>query len=311
MRSAHRLSPALAAAWHVLPFVLLCVATPSCKRQAPPAQEQRYPLAGRVVSVDSPHRTVTIAHGDIPGLMPAMTMSFVVLPEDAALLGRTGPGDEVTATLVSRDSRFWLTDLVVVRRGPPRPSVRAAAPDSELAPGEMLPDVTLVDQDGRGFRLGTLRGKSLALTFVFTRCPFPEFCPLLMRNFAHAEAALVADPALRERTRLLTVSFDPRHDTPRVLRAFGEPFQKTKPPFGHWLLATGKDEAIRRLGGALGLEYEPDSDSFVHNLRTAVVSPQGTLARLFRGNDWTPEELVAELRTAAGAAGEPGQPAKP
>jgi protein SCO1/2 len=158
--------------------------------------------------------------------------------------------------------------------------------------------VPLVDQDGRAFRLSQLRGKAVALTFVFTRCPFPEFCPLMMRNFASVEAALAADPELRERARLVTLSFDPKHDTPQVLRAFGKPFQKTSPPFTRWILATGKEEAIRRLGGALELDYEQASQSFTHNLRTAVVSPDGRLRRLLRGNDWTPEELVAELRAA-------------
>jgi protein SCO1/2 len=164
-----------------------------------------------------------------------------------------------------------------------------------------VPDVALVDQDGRPLRLADFRGKAFALTFVYTRCPLPDYCPLMMRNFAAAEAALVKDPALAERTRLLTVSFDTKHDTPDVLRAFGRPFQKTARPFSHWTLATGSEGAIRTLGGALELDYVEESQSFTHNLRTAVIDPRGRLQRLFRGNDWKPEELVAELKAAAGA----------
>jgi protein SCO1 len=288
----HRRLPAL--------ILLLGLALPGCRREAPPAGGHRYPLAGKVVEVDVANRRVTIAHGDIPGFMPAMTMPFAVLEKDAALLQRMGPGDEVTATLVAPDSRYWLEDLVVVKKGAPDPNATPAAPAPEPHPGDVMPDVALVDQDGKAFRLAGLRGKAVALTFVFTRCPLPDFCPLLMRNFAAAEALLDKDAALSARTHLLTVSFDTRHDTPDVLRTFGKPFQETTRPFTHWTLATGKDESIRTLGGAVGLDYVEESRSFTHNLRTAVFDRDGKLRRLFRGNEWKPEELVAELRAAAG-----------
>ncbi len=285
----------------LLPLVLLAaLASPACKREAPPAAGQRYPLRGKVVEVDAASRKVTIAHGDIPGFMPAMTMPFVVLEKDAALLQAVGPGDEVTATLVAPDSRYWLEDLVVLKKGTPDPNATPRPRAHEPHPGDAMPDVALVDQDGKALHLADFRGKALALTFVFTRCPLPDFCPLMMRNFAAAHAALARDTALAARTHLLTVSFDTKHDTPDVLRAFGKPFQKTTPPFTHWTLATGKDEAIRALGEALELAYVEESRSFTHNLRTAVLDPEGKLRRLFRGNEWTPEELVAELKAAAG-----------
>lgn len=286
----------------LLPLILLAaLVAPSCTREAPPAAGQRYPLRGKVVEVDLANRKITIAHEDIPGFMPAMTMPFVVLEKDAALLQHVGPGDEVTASLVAPDSRYWLEDLVVVKKGTPDPSATPGPRAHEPHPGDAMPDVALVDQDGRALRLADYRGKSVALTFVFTRCPLPDFCPLMMKKFAAAHATLAGDPGLAARTRLLTISFDTAHDTPEVLRAFGKPFQKTTPPFTHWALATGMDEAIRALGGALELDYVEESRSFTHNLRTAVLDGEGKLRRLFRGNEWTPEELVAELRAAAGS----------
>jgi protein SCO1/2 len=123
----------------------------------------------------------------------------------------------------------------------------------------------------------------------------------MMKKFEAAHATLEKDAALASRTHLLTISFDTQHDTPDVLRAFGKPFQKTAQPFAHWTLATGKDEAIRTLGGALELDYVEENRTFTHNLRTAVLDPEGKLRRLFRGNEWAPEELVAELKAAAGA----------
>lgn len=285
----------------VLPLILLAaLCPPACRREAPPGAGQRYPLQGKVVEVDLANRRLTIAHGDISGFMPAMTMPFVVLEKDAALLQAVGPGDEVTATLVAPDSRYWLEDLVVVKKGIPDPNATPGPRAHEPHPGDAMPDVALVDQDGKALRLADFRGKALALTFVFTRCPLPDFCPLVMRNFAAVDAALAGDAALAARTHLLTVSFDTRHDTPDVLRAFGKPFQKTAPPFARWTLATGKDEAIRALGGALELDYVEENRSFTHNLRTAVLDREGKLRRLFRGNEWTPEELVAELKAAAG-----------
>ena len=286
----------------LLPLVLLAaLVAPSCKREAPPAAGQRYPLRGKVVEVDLASRKITIAHEDIQGFMPAMTMPFVVLEKDAALLQHVGPGDEVTASLVAPDSRYWLEDLVVVKKGTPDPSATPGPRAHEPHPGDAMPDVALVDQDGKALRLADYRGKSVALTFVFTRCPLPDFCPLMMKKFAAAHATLAGDPGLAARTRLLTISFDTAHDTPDVLRAFGKPFQKTTPPFTHWALATGKDEAIRTLGGALELDYVEESRSFTHNLRTAVLDGEGKLRRLLRGNEWTPEELVVELRAAAGS----------
>jgi protein SCO1/2 len=285
----------------LLPLILLAaLAAPACRREAPPAAGQRYPLKGTVVEVDLANRQVTIAHEDIPGFMPAMTMPFVVLEKDAALLRGVGPGDEITATLVAPDSRYWLEELVVVKKGTPDPNATPAPRAHEPHPGDAMPDVGLVDQDGKPLRLADYHGKAVALTFVFTRCPLPDFCPLMMKKFAAVHATLAKDPALASRTHLLTISFDTKHDTPDVLRAFGKPFQKTAKPFTHWTLATGKDEAIRTLGGALELDYVEESRSFTHNLRTAVLDPEGKLRRLFRGNEWTPEELVAELKAAAG-----------
>ena len=270
-----------------------------CRHEAP-AGAARHPLKGKVVEVDVASRRVTIAHDDVPGFMPAMTMPFVVLEKDAALLQGMAPGDEITATLVVPDSRYWLEDLVVVRRGAPDVNAKPAARSREPQAGDVLPDVALVDQDGRPLRLADYRGKALGLTFVFTRCPMPDFCPLLMRNFAAAEETLTRDAASTPRTHLLTVSFDTTYDTPDVLRAFGRPFQKTTPPFTHWTLASGREESIRALGGALELDYVEENRTFTHNLRTAVLDREGRLRRLFRGNDWKPEELVAELRAAAG-----------
>ena len=266
----------------------------------PSPAAKRYPIEGRVVEVDRASRSVTLAHGDIPGFMPAMTMPFVVLERDAALLQAMTPGQSLRATLVVSDSRYWLEELVVVGAPVPIAGASPAETRREPQPGDAVPDAALVDQDGHALRLADYRGRALAITFVFTRCPMPDFCPFLMTGFARAHETLVADAVLARKTALLSVSFDVEHDRPAVLRAYGLPFQKTKPPFSHWRLATGRLDEIRRLGAALGLDFSEEDRSFTHNLRTAVIGSDGRLRRLFRGNDWKAEELVAELTAAAG-----------
>ena len=200
------------------------------------------------------------------------------------------------------DSRYWLEELVIVKPAVPLPGAPPAAPPREPQPGDPVPDVELVDQDGQSARARLLPGQALALTFVFTRCPMPDFCPFLMAGFARVHETLAADAALARETALLTVSFDVVYDTPAVLRAYGLPFQKTKPPFTHWRLASGSLEEVRRLGAALGLDFHEEERSFAHNLRTAVIGKDGRLRRLFRGNDWKAQELRAELEAAAGAS---------
>ena len=285
----------------LVPLVLAISLAAACREAAQAPAATRYAVKGTVVEVDEPARSVTLAHEEIAGFMPAMTMPFAVGEAEAALLRAMAPGDSVTATLVVSSSRYWLESVVVVK-----PEGPAAAPAGAKAmrppqPGDAMPDVALVDQDGRPLRTGSYRGRALALTFVFTRCPMPDFCPFLMRGFAGAHASLVAHPALAERTALLSVSFDVAHDTPKLLVAYGRPFQKTEPPFSHWRLATGRLDEVRRLGAAFGLEFSEQQGSFNHNLRTAVVGPDGRLRRLLTGNDWTAAELVAELRAALGS----------
>ncbi len=280
-------------------LVVVLVASPACRKGG--AAVKRYPVKGKVTEVDLGQKLLTLDHQDIPGYMPAMIMPFPV--KDDQLLKVAAPGDEVTASLViTRDNRYWLEDLVVTRKTPEgaRPSARPAHREPE--PGEAVPDVALVNQDGKRIRLADYRGHALALTFIYTRCPLPEFCPRMSRNFEAAAKALAAEPALQAQTHLLSISFDPEHDTPEVLKSYGRPFAGEGPrPFAHWEFASGPEAEIRRLGGFLGLDYDPDQGMWVHNLRTAVVGPDGRLVRSLRGSDWKPEDLVAELRGAAAA----------
>jgi protein SCO1/2 len=267
----------------------------ACRREPPP---HRYRLSGRVVSVEAASKDVVVAHGDIAGYMPAMTMPFPL--KDERLLAMLGPGDEISATLVTTRLSHWLEDVVVTRKSPAgdRPPAAPGAVRVEALAGEAVPDAPLVDEDGRGFRLADYRGRAYVVTFVFTRCPLADFCPRVSGLFAGIEKELSRDPALRARTRLLSISFDPEHDTPAVLRAYAKPFRGPGSDAGrHWDFATGKPEDIKALATFFGVDYEPDASGITHNLRTTVVGPEGEVVRVFRGSDWAAQDVLAALAT--------------
>jgi len=284
-----------------LVLVAVSLLAPACRRDAAVpggGGEKRYPVRGTVVQVEFPDSRVVLDHEEIPDYMDAMTMPFAV--RDRSLLNGLDAGDVVSATLVVnlRDNRSWLEELRVVSKGQSIDSP-SRTPGRDAKPGEAVPDVALVDQDGRPLRIADYQGKALALTFIFVRCPLPEFCPRMTSHFAAIEKTLGADPALHEKTRLLSISFDTEHDKPEVLKAYGLPFQPAgKPPFAHWTLASGSADEVRRIAEFFGLEYLPDKGRFNHNLRTVVVRPNGTVFRVHKGSDWEPGDIVNDLRAA-------------
>lgn len=265
----------------------------------------RYPLRGKIDAVDILDREVTVAHEEIPGFMAAMTMPFK-MPEDKGVLARfrgmrlehLRRGDVITATLAVTAKESWIENVRVVRYEPP-PELPIPIP-KEAKVGETVVDVLLEDQDGKPLHLSDFRGHPFALTFIYTRCPLPEFCPRMMKNFQALEEAIEGDPDLRKAARLLSISFDVEFDRPEVLNAFGSAFVKDRGqgPFARWKLATGTKEAIDRLGRYFGLVFFKEDGQFAHTLVTVVIGPDGKLAKELPGNDWTPPEAVEALRAS-------------
>jgi protein SCO1/2 len=167
--------------------------------------------------------------------------------------------------------------------------------------GDRAPDVDLVDQAGRPRRLSDWRGRVVAVTFVYTRCPLPNFCPLMDRHFKAAQAALRADGSLRGQVHLLSVSFDPDFDRPAVLARHAAALGADP---ATWSYATGERAAIDAFASRFGVSIvreDPGGQEIVHNLRTAVIDRGGTVTALLGGNEWRAEELIAELRKAVAA----------
>jgi protein SCO1/2 len=257
---------------------------------------RQYELRGQVLAVDAARNEVTIKHEDIPGFMPAMTMPFTV--RDQKLLEGRAPGDLVTATLVVEDAGAYLSSITKTGSAPLTEAPAAARAMNVLEPGTAAPDVTLQDEHGRTRHLADWRGQTVALTFIYTRCPLPDFCPRMDRNFGEAQRAIMADPRLAGRVHLLSVSFDPAFDTPAVLAAHAA---RVGADSNTWTFATGDRAAIDAFAERFGVSVirsDKDMQEIVHNLRTAVIGGDGTVTAVFSGNEWAPADLLAAIRDA-------------
>jgi protein SCO1/2 len=264
-----------------------------------------YKLHGKVVSTDAAKGEATLNHEAIPGLMEAMTMPYKL--KDPTILGELHPGDVITAdVLVSPDPNadYLLDHIVVVAQAKPdtKPPVSYHVP----APGDATPDFKLRNQDGRQIHLSQFKGKALLVTFIYTRCPSPEFCPRVTRNFAEVEKQLAASPALYAKTHLLSVSFDPEHDTPERLRAYGATYigSDAKNAFAHWDFAVPERPVLAEMAKwfDLGMTGEADG-SITHTLSTTLIGADGKVARFYPGNEWTAEQVFADVKRLAGSAG--------
>ena len=251
-----------------------------------------YEAHGALKSVNIKRREAVIAHDAIAGYMPAMTMSFEV--RNARELDGLQAGDALAFRLCVTADRAWIEQLHKTGAAPADFSPPAASPPIALAVGDLVPDIELLEEGGRKVHLSDFRGKTLALTFIYTGCPLPTYCPLMNRNFQTAQT-LLARLGEGDRCRFVSLSLDPDHDTPEILAGCARSFGAETPA---WTFANASREALHLLGDGLGLEFRAAAGRIDHNLRTIVVDPAGRLRRVLRGNQWTPQELVAEVRSA-------------
>ncbi len=268
-----------------------CGKSPSTSTAEPRRSTTEYPLTGIVRNVDASAGRVTIRHDEIPGFMDAMTMPFTLKnPKD---LDKVRPGDKVEATLLVMKSGqevedYELKNLVVTEPAPQQPLTlnlsgdrpHLTATPAVLKPGEMVPDFSMTASDGSPLKLSDFRGKEVALTFIFTRCPLPEFCPRMDRKFAELADRIEAVSGRAEKIRLLSVSFDPEHDTPEVLEAHAKNRGAKRPL---WTFAVAPHAELNRVAPRFGLMYGPVREGINHNLVIALIDAEGRLIRLETG----------------------------
>ena len=269
-------------------LLALAIAAAACSR---PPEAREYELTGQILAVRPERREVVITHQDIKGFMPGMTMPFTV--KDTALLTGKQPGDLVTATLVVGDNAAHLSTLTTTGHAALEAAPPAPVADV-LVPGQAVTEAALVDQDGKAHPFSSFKGHRVALTFIYTRCPLPDFCPLMDRHFASIQKTIASTPTLAD-VRLVTVTLDPAFDKPPILAAYARRRGADK---AIWSFLTGDPEDVNRFAAQFGLYVEHNPQNAIditHNLRTAVIDPEGRLVTAHSGNLWTPAELVADL----------------
>ncbi len=293
--------------WTVFTICLvILIAVSGCRKQRThTATEKHYDLSGRVVLVEKEQHSVTVAHEDIKDYMPAMTMPFTVGEDwwwvfDVPLV----PGDHINATLIVDGAKSWLEDVVIAKEGTDTASAVSAEAVGPKA-GDEVPDYRLINQDNKAIRIHDYRGKALVLTFIYTRCQDPDQCTLMSNNFAAIDQQLQKQPELYAKTHLLSISFDAEYDTPKVLRSYGAAFtgRYSDETFAHWEFASGSTDEVKGIAKYFGMRYYLDSatgnEQVIHSLRTAVIGPDGKIIKVYRGNDWKPDEILNDLKAAA------------
>jgi protein SCO1/2 len=257
-----------------------------------------YKLRGRVVRTDSAKGEVTVDHEAIPGFMDAMTMPYKL--KDANIASELHPSDVITADLLvpqDPNADFLLDHIVVVAQAKPdyRPAVQYHVPTA----GDQVPDFKLKNQDGRAIRLAQFKGQALLVTFIYTRCPLPNFCPRVTRNFAEIEKQLAATPGALEKTHLICVSFDPENDTPERLRAYGATYigSDAKTAFAHWDFAVPDKAVLGEMAKFFDVGLTDEADGTItHTLSTTLIGPDGKVVKFYAGNEWSVEQVLGDLR---------------
>ena len=228
--------------------------------------------------------------------MPGMTMPFQVGRDEDWIFGKIAPGDHIHATLVMTD-HAELQDISFTQGGDSSDGTSSVRMPEE---GDDVPDFTLVNQSGKSIHLDQFRRKPLLLTFIYTRCPVPDFCLLMSNNFSEVMKQLQKNPTAFEKAQLLSISIDPAYDTPSVLRSYGARYVgKADPTFQHWEFASGSPEEVRKAADFFGLSYNQKQGQIVHTLRTVLIGADGKIAKVYSGNQWKPDEVAADYAAAA------------
>ena len=270
--------------------VLICAGLASGCQSAP---EKHYPIQGEVIFAEPAKKLITVKHGDIPGLMPAMTMTYQVA--DLKQIETLQPGDKISADLVVSDTKGRLEKIVLVGKGDGKTSPGATQRIPEK--GETVPDFALVNQDGGIIHLSNFRGKVLLVTFIYTRCPLADFCPRMNENFRAVQKLLQEVPGATERAEFLSISFDPEHDTPAVLKHYASLYKKSEPggKSFDWQFAAPSQKDLPELAQFFGLVYQPEQAQIVHSLSTTVIGPDGKVAKWYSDNEWTPADAAQAI----------------
>lgn len=253
---------------------------------------------GLVRSIAEDRSSALIRHETIPGYMPAMTMELNI--RDTNELAGIVPGDTIAFRLTATDESHWIDQIrkatADATTNPP-PALPAKAAVADLQVGDLIPEAQFLDEHGQSIRFADFRGRAVAFTFFFTRCPLPDFCPLMNKNLASARRQLQLDTNAPANWLLLSISFDSEYDQPAVLAGYARTYRGSDT--NRWVFSSASPATLKTLAPQLDLVVQADGQGFSHNLRTVVLDTRGRIHRQFDGNRWTAEELAKALGEAA------------
>jgi protein SCO1/2 len=251
-----------------------------------------YQLKGIVVSSDAAKGVVTVDSEAIPGYMGAMIMPYKLAQPGVAT--ELHPGDHITARLRVSGASGVIDQVDVTAQAKPdyKPSKTYNAPET----GQAVPDFKFVNQSGKTVAVDQFRGKVLLVTFIYTRCPLPDYCIRMSRNFATIQQQLAADPQVYNKTHLLSISFDPSYDTPKVLHSYGSTYAGGA-AFSHWDFAAPPAAELDAVDQFFDVGVSSGSNNtLTHSLSTAVIAPDGKIFRWYPSNDWTPSAVIDDVK---------------
>jgi protein SCO1 len=290
----------------ILPFALLMLFAWGAKSagflplsSGEATNPQSFMAKGTVMELKPDGRTVVIRHEAISNYMAAMTMPFQVKePKELAGLRR---GDEISFRLQVTESESWVEHIAKIGTAslPPTPS---PANSSAVRLDHALQDYKFTNELGQAVSLNDFRGQALAITFFYTRCPLPDYCPRLSKNFQAAQQKLESLPGAPANWHLLSVSFDTEFDSPPMLKVYGDSYQYDPK---HWSFLTGPADKIGELARQSGVSYQYDAGTFNHDFRTLIIDAAGHLQMVFPTSGDLSDQIVAEIIKAAAATNAP------
>jgi protein SCO1/2 len=255
----------------------------------------RHHARGLVLKVDPAAASVTVSHEEIPGYMDAMVMPFTV--RDPKQVAEVRPGDRIAFRLNVRDEQSWIDRLQLLSAAPANEGLTQTPAVSTLVPlGAELPDFTLLNQNGEPVSLASLRGKVVAVTFIYTRCPLPDYCPRMITNLQAVERRF--PERVGRDLALAAITFDPQYDTPSRMKEYAQFFKADKPG---WQFLTGSVDDVTRVCSLFGVEFWPDEGLITHTLQTAVIDREGKLAATVEGKDYSGKQLADLVAATLGS----------
>jgi protein SCO1/2 len=258
--------------------------------------DEKHDVTGIVLKVDREHHSMVVSCKAIPNYMDAMVMSFPV--RDSAVLDSLQPGEAIQFTFVVNGEKGYADnvqqrpfqnlelDPSQTRRMKILENALSDKGAKPLTIGQAVPDFTFTDQKGQAVSLSQFSGKVVAITFVYTRCPFPNYCFRLNNNFGQLQKRF--PDRMGKDLVLLTIVIDPANDRPAALNSYGEIWKANSTG---WHFLTGSLAEIQTVARGFDMNFYPDEAVLVHSFHTVLIDRQTRLAANIEGNDFTSTQL--------------------